>query len=479
MKGSLSTLLRINMMVWVIALTSLATGCDLVLYGDAPPDVSCPIGAKSCNGAEVMVCEDGHGFRTKEVCADHEVCSAGACQTVSKIAAGGATTCTVLSDGAVLCWGNNAQGQCGQSGVELPDLAGEADLVPPKVQLEPARVHFPDTSTGQPVAVTSVAVGGDDESGHACALTEEGDVWCWGDNRSCQSSPSDVCDGWVPPSVVSFDRPKEPKLRVGFGRTCVWGETAHGRDELTCWGKNDQGQIDPALWAGHGVVKTPQHLLLLAEDTEAGYKIDDLALGAAHTCALLRREAVTKVVCWGAPAALCCQGSGGPAGPLEVVLGAGAATAIAAGDSHTCALTDAGVYCWGKGICEETGQSTCDAAAEIGIQAVLKQPAIGSEKPHAIAAGGLRTCVTRSLGVVHCWEAGAGAGAEAAFSVDLGSRPAAVTLGHAHVCASFPNRADVQCWGENALGQLARPGGADEEPAPVKWYAETVTPQYP
>jgi alpha-tubulin suppressor-like RCC1 family protein len=80
------------------------------------------------------------------------------------VAGGTAYTCAVTREGTVRCWGSNWGGQLG-------DGTNTSRLTPvPVSPMLPALV------------VTAVATGG----GHTCAVTREGAVWCWGDNRHGQ-----------------------------------------------------------------------------------------------------------------------------------------------------------------------------------------------------------------------------------------------------------------------------------------------------
>lgn len=72
-----------------------------------------------------------------------------------------------LSDGTVQCWGRDTLGQCGVdptgNGVTT---VGESDKA----------VTTPTAVNGLPTNIVHIAAGGD----HACAITAEGQLWCWG-----------------------------------------------------------------------------------------------------------------------------------------------------------------------------------------------------------------------------------------------------------------------------------------------------------
>jgi hypothetical protein len=98
---------------------------------------------------------------------------------LTDIAAGFAFTCATTDSGDVLCWGANQFGQLGDgSGVDQ-------SLVPTKVVLPPG------------VKATTVATG----VYHACAVTTDGAVLCWGHNTNAQLGDGTTTDSGVPVQV--------------------------------------------------------------------------------------------------------------------------------------------------------------------------------------------------------------------------------------------------------------------------------------
>ena len=216
--------------------------------------------------------------------------------------------------------------------------------------------------------------------------------------------------------------------------------------------------------------------------------------GRHHTCALL---SVGRVRCWGFNR----EGELGyantetigddetPASAGPVDLGAGrTATAISAGDFHTCALLDdATVRCWGFGA---NGRLGTGSGANIGdgeTPGSIPPVRLGAGRTaRALSSGGAHTCAVLDDGSLRCWGFGfqgaLGYGSTAdigddetpdlAGPVDLGAghTAKAVSGGDFHTCALLEDSA-VRCWGFGANGQLGYASGAmigdDETPAVV------------
>ena len=85
----------------------------------------------------------------------------------SAITAGVNHSCALLANGQVKCWGNNGSGELGQGNINiLGDGAGEmGDNLAP-IQLGSGRT------------ATAISAGGS----HSCALLDNGQVKCWGNN---------------------------------------------------------------------------------------------------------------------------------------------------------------------------------------------------------------------------------------------------------------------------------------------------------
>jgi len=153
-----------------------------------------------------------------------------------------------------------------------------------------------------------------------------------------------------------------------------------------------------------------------------------LAAGASHTCAIT--EASGSLRCWGGNDDGQVTGTATLGTPVAVPhdLAASGATIVAAGARHTCAVVSGAVQCWGA------------------------SPALPVPPPTgvvALSAGAFHTCAIANGAArdVRCW----GTGAAASAPTIAGAT--AITSGASHACALLSS-GGVTCWGDNSSGQL-------------------------
>ena len=342
--------------------------------------------------------------------------------TITAIVAGGDHTCALTSGGGLKCWGENIFGQLGNgtSNESLPpvDVSGLAS------------------------GVRAVAAGGT----HTCALTSGRGVRCWGYNvvGECGGDDCSTPPGSSTPVVVPGLASGVSAIAAGASHNCA--VTSGGA--VQCWGDNGNGQLGIGTTT-YSYSDGPVDVHGLASGVRA------IAAGGQHTCALTSGG---RVNCWGQNIfGQLGTGTTDSSTPLGVSDLASGVTAIAAGYYHSCAVVDADeVKCWGLNASGQLGDGEIsDSSTPVDVSGL-------TGRITAIAAGQSHTCAIMSGGAVKCWGLnfagglGNGSTTDSSTPVDvagLASGVSAIATGRGHTCA-LTSGGGVRCWGYNNHRQL-------------------------
>jgi alpha-tubulin suppressor-like RCC1 family protein len=192
----------------------------------------------------------------------------GLTDAVTQLSLGDNHTCALQSNGSVLCWGRNENGQLGDSG-----LTASSQATPTSV------VGLNGTDTVQ------ISAG----SNHTCALKSNGSVLCWGSNLLGQLGNPSVAIGTqtnpTPVAVVNLGT-DTVQITAGGNFTCALKSNGN----VLCWGGNQLGELgDPNVIVTNQTTPIPV-IGLSGTDTL------EINAGAAHTCAV---KSNGSVLCWG------------------------------------------------------------------------------------------------------------------------------------------------------------------------------------
>jgi alpha-tubulin suppressor-like RCC1 family protein len=280
----------------------------------------------------------------------------------------------------------------------------------------------------------------------SCALMLDGAVFCWGDNHDGQLATGSGTLSALPAPVPAVTN--ATAIAAGGAHTCATIDAGSGTAAAkpVCWGADQAGQLGDAK-----AVDRAQSRPIQAE-----VRASAIAAGEAHSCALDG----TTVWCWGRGAdGQLGSGSLADKSPTPVAT-LPAVTAVSAGGSHTCTIAAERVRCFGANGSGQLGDGTTTNRSEPAAAPLGADPAT----PARIAAGGAHTCAVDTDGHVWCWgngEEGAvgdGSGMDrpAPVALRLGSDGAtaqAIAAGGAHTCA-VTTAGQLYCWGRGDEGQL-------------------------
>ncbi len=353
--------------------------------------------------------------------------------TATAIAAGYDHTCAVTNRGGVKCWGNNGDGQLGDGTTTkrlIPvDVVGLTSGVV-AVDVSRTKLYWPHYSES-----------------YSCILLTNGGVKCWGFNYNGQLGDGTTTNRIIPVDVVGLTG---GAMAVSTGRSHTCAVTTQGG--VKCWGSNWSGQL------GDGTTdhqSTPVQVVGLTSGVQA------ISAGSGHTCALLTNGGVK---CWG-------HNYSGELGdgamvqrltPVDVEGLTSGVQAISAGRGYTCALlTNGGVKCWGRIAVVSWGMeprhTRFTPVDVVGLTSGVT----------AIAAGASHTCALTVVGGVKCW----GTNDEGQLGDStieqritpvrvegLTSAAISISSGASHTCVLTAG-GGIKCWGANYEGQLGDGSG--------------------
>ena len=362
------------------------------------------------------------------------------------ITAGFSYSCALHEGGTISCWGGNWNGQLGNG-------SEEDFLVPAKV------ADITD--------VTAINAG----SGHTCALHQDGTISCWGNNQYGQlgNGKSGYADESSEPWEIKSSVPVKLEgiedataITAGSGHTCA----LHQDGTISCWGNNQYGQLGNGQSEQNYESSIPVQVASITNATA-------ITAGNSHSCALHQDGTIS---CWG-------NNQYGRLGngqseqnyessiPVQVASITNA-TAITAGDGHTCALHEDGtVSCWGNNLYGQLGNGQSEQNYESSIPVQVA----GITNATAITAGNSHSCALHQDGTISCWgnnqygRLGNGTDDDAYTPQQVAkiTDATAISAGKRHSCA-LHRIGNMSCWGNNEFGQLGNGQRTNDSYVPLK-----------
>ena len=207
------------------------------------------------------------------------------------VSAGRYFTCAALALGEAKCWGLNAHGQIG-GGILVSGRIGDGSLESGNLVLEPTDVVDED---GGVLSNVRMALAGD--YAHACALTANGTVLCWGSSVWCEVGDGQCGEGRYYTSVAVIPTGLESgAIGLAVGGTQRQGGHSCAIDsagDVYCWGRGYEGQLGDGRDTSDGnCCGSDRPVAVVGLEAPA----TEIASGGRHNCAILENK---DILCWG------------------------------------------------------------------------------------------------------------------------------------------------------------------------------------
>ena len=380
----------------------------------APPDAASPALPDAARPALPDAASPALPDAASPALPDTGVRSEGGAVVPVAISAGLYSTCALLADGSVKCWGYNAYGQLGNG----------------------TRTN---STTPVPVQGLNHAIALSASDGyHACAVLADRTVVCWGSDYLGALGDGSQVDSAAIKTVSNLSN--AISVSTGGNGSCatLLDQTAR------CWGSLPDGSMS----------STPVPIVLSG--------VASIQIGTGVVCALL---ADGTVRCWGDnTSGQIGNGTyGEPLHPVTTpteVKGVGQVVALSAGYSSACAvLADHTAVCWGSNTHGQLGNGTVSTGSPSGSATPV--PVSGLTNVVAIGASSGYACALLADGTVRCWgdnedgTLGNGTAADSSTPVQVSGLTdiVAITTGTEHACALAVD-GTIWCWGLNSQNEL-------------------------
>ena len=315
---------------------------------------------------------------------------------------------------------------------------------------------YPNGDSGVPVRTSGFGAGRTAVqiaagANHTCVLTNDGTVWCWGSNGNVELGAATGTQ--LDPVQVSLGAGiTASRLFAGGNTTCALTSDTF----LTCWGRNNKGQIgNGTTQASSGVSPTA------VTGVPSTFTVSDVEVGDQHVCAVVAGGAAVR--CWGydnkGQLGTVSDGNTDKSTATLTDSVGGTARSVSAGTQFTCVtLTDNSASCFGNNANGQLGRgsltpSTASAPGTTSVVGAINKVVTGANHACALMTAGTVQCWgSSSVGQVGNGTSGANVLAPSAVS-GLTGTVLDLAVGANHACAVTATGA-VQCWGSNNLGQL-------------------------
>ena len=182
------------------------------------------------------------------------------------------STCALLDDGSVKCWGKREHGQLGDA-----SITGQISSPPSNA------ISFGAGRTAKMITAGEF---------HYCAILDNDEIMCWGDGANGKLATGSTADQTTPtaPSGSFAAGRYAVYLDAGYHHTCAILDNG----KATCWGSDANGQLGNGATTGD---------ILSLHTGGLGWNAMAISAGGSHTCMQVDKPGDynqhERIKCWG------------------------------------------------------------------------------------------------------------------------------------------------------------------------------------
>lgn len=275
----------------------------------------------------------------------------------AEITTGRLSACGVSTTNVGYCWGSNQRGEIGRAAVPLGTNIASLTLSPSVLD--------------GGLTWKSVVAGWL----HACGITTDRDAYCWGNNSRGQLGLGTIDTNSThrsPAPVIGGHK----FIQLSLGATHACGVTL--QHQVLCWGENFTGQVGNATTTDVGtptIIGGRQRFYYVAAASDFGVGGNvpvppgGQQASAGHTCALTPGG---EAWCWGWNAAGQLGDGTTTSSLVPVEVGGGLRfTSLSLGGTASCGRNDNRIWCWGG---NQFGQLGIGSLVNVSTPALINSP---------------------------------------------------------------------------------------------------------
>ncbi|MDB2623701.1 putative Ig domain-containing protein, partial [Candidatus Poseidoniales archaeon] len=352
-------------------------------------------------------------------------------------------SCAIYDNSSLYCWGRNDHGQLG-----LGYTSGRED-VPQYVDFGPGRTI---TSLG----IDDSGAEGWSPNSHACAVLDNGELVCWGDNEDGQLGLGNTTTNgvWEPSTVDVGSGLTTISVATGNSATCA----LLSDHSVKCWGRNNEGQLGLGNTSSNDVL-TPHAVTFSGSSNPIS-----LHAGRNEFCAQLDNGAAA---CWGKNdfGLFGLGNTTSQSSPIPLLLPTGRTIASMnlAKDFMCLTLDNGSVVCAGTNTESQIGQGTVTTSEPswkyvLGLDMVAHTTELGQDVGCAHLVNGSMVCWGEDAwglfgNSTTSYTTRTATTATQHVNFGNGRTAASISVNYRHACAILDN-GDLACWGRNHKAQL-------------------------